>query len=396
MRGTIEGSHHKFTEKISITREAIKVIVPLAQSLRIERPGKKAAECLRLIDSLPFNIYLDTIETLENSYNLSVIPILENYYDNVANEKKKTQEYYRIITSENFVDKTDTVSRDATRAIGILRRVLESTVVSRELGAKIGAGLHDASRSLNVSLGIEISNVLEKRNYEVCKCGARMIVVPELSELHCPNAICGKIKTIIGAVFRDDQFYPQEGQKTKHGGHDTSRHYRFWIKRLQALEKITIDKKHLDRIEHLLIRDDYDRKTLTCENMRAIFKNSLVRTTILNEHAPLLVKIFGGPSPPQLTFQEHKLISSRFNNAMGLYDVILPDGRNKPYYPYFIYKIIEHEFRDNPVKLRLLDSIHLQSRDTVIKNDLLFEKMCAMATEADGLHYRPTDPAGRL
>ncbi len=86
----------------------------------------------------------------------------------------------------------------------------------------------------------------------------------------------------------------------------------------------------------------------------------------------------------------------RFNKAMRLYDIVVPGGGNKPYYPYFIYKIMEYEFRNKPEKLRLLDFIHLQSRETVIKNDKLFKRMCELADKNDGLVYEPTDPGGRV
>jgi hypothetical protein len=38
---------------------------------------------------------------------------------------------------------------------------------------------------------------------------------------------------------------------------------------------------------------------------------------------------------------------------------------NRPYYPYFIYKIAEDEFKDNPEKLKILDYIHMKSEDTI-------------------------------
>jgi hypothetical protein len=58
---------------------------------------------------------------------------------------------------------------------------------------------------------------------------------------------------------------------------------------------------------------------------------------------------------------------------MKLYDMVNPEGGNKPYYPYFIYKILEEMFKDNAEKSRLLDYIHLQSRETVIKNDKYYQ-----------------------
>ena len=146
----------------------------------------------------------------------------------------------------------------------------------------------------------------------------------------------------------------------------------------------------------MLNRDQYNRKTLSCLQIRVILKDPYVNATYLNDHAPRLVVKFGGMAPPQLSFQEDKVISARFAQAMILYDEVNPSGGNKPYYPYFIYKIIEHYFKGNAEKLRLLDYIHLQSRETVAKNDGYYREMEKLAGADDGIVYTPTDPCGRM
>jgi hypothetical protein len=253
--------------------------------------------------------------------------------------------------------------------------------------------MDDICKNLEYAQQIEVNLKIEKSNYEVCKCGTRMTIVPEFSELKCNG--CGKIKTIYGVVFRDDQFYPQEGQKTKHGGYDPPRHYRFWIDRIQALENRVFPDDVLKKIDGVIVQDGIDRHTLNIRIMRGILKE--IKCTAFNDHAALLVVLNGGPAPPRLEFQQNRKMSNRFHKAMSLYDVVVPSGGNKPYYPYFIYKIIENEFKGNAEMLRLLDYIHLQSRDTVVKNDKIYEQMCKLADpEKDGLVYTPTDPAGRI
>jgi len=217
----------------------------------------------------------------------------------------------------------------------------------------------------------------------------------ELSEMYCSDDNCGKIKQIVGAVFKDEHC-SQDMRSSKSNKHDTSRHYKFWIDRLQALEDKVFDEKILTKIQYVLNRDRYDVKTLTCKNMRAILKDSKVAATSLNDHVPLLVKTFGGPAPPQFTFEENKLIASKFSKIMKLYEKVNPNGGNKRYYPYFIYKIVEREFSNKPDKLRILNYIHLQSRDTVIKNDKYYKQICNIADKSDGFVYKPTDPCGRI
>ncbi len=400
MFGTIESVHGKVIDKINYIKSAIVDVRKVSSQLQTVLYGmlehhatKKTQDAINVLNGQRINLAEDQIATLEVNYNLSVISVLGTYYTDSTKEEEKTRNYYRIITGENIVPSlNDQISVVKSIILGmykLLQQKILPKIDSRDFEYK----LDDIMRIMDCAHSIEIAITIEKKNYEICKCGNRMTVIPELSELHCSQ--CLKIRSIIGTVFRDDQFYPQDGQKTKHGGYDTVRHYRFWIERLQALESKTFTDVVLNKIEYVLVRDDYDRSRLTCENMRRILKDPKVDMSCLNDHAPLLVKTFGGPAPPMLDFQENKKLSIRFSKAMALYDVVNPNSGNKPYYPYFIYKIIEYEFRNNRDKLRLLDYIHLQSRETVIKNDKYYEQMCQLAgdCESDGIVYIPTDPA---
>ncbi|MFA5522706.1 MAG: hypothetical protein WDA28_13270, partial [Castellaniella sp.] len=155
------------------------------------------------------------------------------------------------------------------------------------------------------------------------------------------------------------------------------------------------------QIEYVLDRDSIRRSTLTTQTMRAVLKE--LKLSAYNDHSALLVVQHGGPSPPKLTFQENMRMTMLFNKIMDLYGTAVPKGGNRPYYPYFIYKLIEQEFgggdgrpadRD---KLRLLDYIHLQSRETVIKNDKIYQRICELAAADAGddgeplLRYRATE-----
>ena len=327
---TVETTHNKFLQIVSLARRAFK-----------NNPEK-----LRQIDNI------------ENEYILSVSEVLSRYY--LGDEKNAPIDYYRIITHENFSAK--------------LNAVLGTSGGSKEL---------DQARKICPNM------LLENVQFDICVCGSRMDVVPELSELKCSE--CGMIKYIEGVVFRDEQFYPQEGQKTKHSGYDTSRHYKFWMERLQAMENVEFDRQVLNNIEYVIRRDGYDRAALTCAQMREILKDPMVKATRLNDHIPRLVVAMGGPAPPRLDFADHKVATARFNKIMMLYERINTKGGNKPYYPYFLYKIFEEMFKDNPEKLRILDYIHLQSQETIVKNDRIYEQICKQADPGDGLVYRPTD-----
>ena len=93
-------------------------------------------------------------------------------------------------------------------------------VTTKSMNKALETLLADISRQIEQLSNIEIRTQLKRTDYESCGCGSerKMMVLPEQSELKCDD--CGRIKSIIGLVFRDDQFYPQEGQKTKHSGYD--------------------------------------------------------------------------------------------------------------------------------------------------------------------------------
>lgn len=370
--------------------------------LKLLEKFKLINTCLDLLskDNLMKYDLVNKFREIEEHYNLVTVNVICDYY--AGDEIECTREYYQIITSENICSNINDIIVQIEKILCLRtspltenhrrkrsRRKDNTNADESTMIIETARKLLERAKSINIKIG------LEKKDYEKCKCGTKMRIMAELSELHCENPICGRIKTIIGAIFRDDQFYPQEGQKTKHGGYDTSRHYRFWMERIQALETKVFDKEVLARIEYALARDMIMPRDLNCDIIREVLKDPYVNATNLNDHSALLVKTFGGRPPPRLDFRDNRTCSIKFNKAMKLYDEVNPNGGNKPYYPYFIYKIIEHTFRDDPEKLRLLNYIHLQGRDTVVKNDNYYKKICELASEEDDLVYTPTDPVRR-
>jgi hypothetical protein len=93
--------------------------------------------------------------------------------------------------------------------------------------------------------------------------------------------------------------------------------------------------------------------------------------------------------PPQLTHGELRQLYNLFDKSVNAFDVVKPaDKSNTMYYPYIIYKILDLIVSNGMRKKRILECIHLQSRDTLIANDNLWECICATLSD---LEYRPTD-----
>ena len=209
---------------------------------------------------------------------------------------------------------------------------------------------------------------------------------PESSELVCEN--CGYVTVLYGSVVENAQYYSPESHGGKHGRYDPSRHCKFWVLRIQAKENTAISKKCLDQVLYCIKRDNItDSRKLLCSQIRLYLKET--RFTDYNDHIPLIRKILTGVSPPQLTREELIKLYNLFDKAVTTFELTKPEGKsNTMYYPYIIYKILDLIIRNSNRKRRILECIHLQSRDTLIANDIQWELICA---EVPCLEYKSTD-----
>jgi hypothetical protein len=343
---------------------------------------------------------LDDVENLSLDYNLATVGILSDYYKTSAHDEEVTKKYYKKISIENFSSRIDEIVMREKTQLCALNEIFNSVKAPKSgrkgqnnvdltssviAVVKIEEAIASASNT-NINIGINVTN------YDMCKCGAKAILVPEASEIRCVVPECGRIKIIKGSILKEEPA-SCDSQKSKCNGYDFSRHFKFWMERLQALEHKVFSETELGRIKICILRDRITPNELNCIIIRSYLKE--VGLTEYNDHVPLLVKMFGGRGPPQFTFQEVRSIAIKFNKIINLYHKVNPTGSNRPYYPYFIYKIVEQDFKDNPDKLRLLDFIHLQSDDTIKKNDGYYEQICALAAPEDGLIYSVTNPYER-
>src|ERR1700743_3805137 len=181
MIGTIENTNHKINEKISCIKRSIEILYKLHNKLSVARAGKKY---IKVLDDQCVSAALVTLEQIETNYNLCVINILSEYYSDTKNEDKKTEDYYRIIISENFIAKIDDIILEIKNILAALGKIVKPKLFPRAEFMQAEENVAAASKLVEQAHRIQINLAVEKRNYEICKCGYRMIVVPELSELH--------------------------------------------------------------------------------------------------------------------------------------------------------------------------------------------------------------------
>jgi hypothetical protein len=137
--------------------------------------------------------------------------------------------------------------------------------------------------------------------------------------------------------------------------------------------------------------------------MREVLKEA--KLTQYNDNCSKLIKNITGRAPPQPDCQALRRFCVKFNKIVDLLDLVKDPDNNRPYYPFFIYKIIEDEAinlsKRNQNKsakelYKLLSYIHLQSDDTIKKNDNTYKQICEISIDVDELTYRPTERPDEL
>lgn len=323
-------------------------------------------------DNLHVKNLKDFIDDLLASYEFGSIDILKKYYQSSDTDKHiQYKRYMKFINTENI--------------LGKLKKVYSSCKKLQKAYDIDSTDIYDAFNNYDYA-SVDIDTVDKVGNN--CQCGNQMHVESKTSESVCNK--CGSAEKLYGVVFEDEQFFYQEGQRTKHGKYDPTKHCKFWVDRIQAKESAEIPDKLINTIKRRIKRDNVWLERLNCSIIRGYLKE--IKKTEYNDHIPLIRKIITGVEPPQLSDYELKLVYVYFNRVMQIYNRTKPDDKlNSPYHPFFVYKILEQILKKPDDKLRrdeILSSIHLQSRETLINHDLIWHSIC---NEISEFTYMPTD-----
>ena len=210
MSSTVELINNKILEKIQVLRSLINSICRLFVLLETDKlKNNEDFKKIKLMSH--FNLMLDDLDELEDRYNLIIISKLTNYYHSkgTENEYKYIKDFFHTLGSENIVSKIDDFVLQLKKIIISLSSICKKIELSSTNNEKV----FSICRKFSSIESMEISIKLKKKEYEICKCGEKMAIIPSDSQLICEK--CGSIKKLLGTVFEDYQFYNQEGQKTK-------------------------------------------------------------------------------------------------------------------------------------------------------------------------------------
>lgn len=250
-------------------------------------------------------------------------------------------------------------------------------------------------RAMELARDINHANARDILHCEAC--GARVRVLPDVSEAVCDK--CGRIAPVLNTADYSDTLAcaiggAREVQETRgrRGGYNFVRHLKIWLERLQAIENYEFDRANIERVRSS-ISSEYREQSLV--NWRALTCDDVVRhlalcgLSHLGEHVPKLLKELGGRAPPILDYDSEQIIMRDFMHIMDIHAKLFCEPGNKPYYPFFIAKIVKRRFRGNPDLLRMLAYVSKQGHETVNKNDRIFRQICDAAPPQFDLVYEP-------
>jgi len=312
-------------------------------------------------DIVIINQSLIELKKLNTSYISVTTPILLKYYKN-SHENKKII-YNEFIKSFNSIG----IINELKRIYSNCKRIEKKYNIKEQ-------NLQEYFRKYEFS---SVDETFEDITNDSCKqCKEAYIIDENTSEYSCPK--CGITFKMYGEVFEDEQFFYQEGSRTKHGKYDPTKHCKFWIDRIQGKENIDIDESIINKLKKCIRNDNIYIDAINCETIRKYLK--VLKITNYNNNIPLILKKITKKDPPQFTNHELEIIYMYFNKVIQIFNRTKPiEVSNCPYHPYFIYKIVEQILNKSHQKNRkkeILSNIHLQSEETLIENDRIWFIIC--------------------
>ncbi len=270
-----------------------------------------------------------------------------------------------------------------------VRQLLTNRIVERMARLETKLGMKGTNSKLLARKVMATHQEEREVAYDHCgDCEASMRVRPESSELICE--LCGQTRRLEGIVFDKSQIYCQEGQKPKSAAFKPTVHFQFWLKRILGQES---ENELGEKSEEMLktFRDAVaDEKKIdpefTCavEDVRYLLKKA--KKTSLNKNTTQILRRLTGVGPPDISQELAGRVGKLFSTVNKISEELWAT-KNRHYYPYYIYKLLEAS--DLPKETeRVLFYIHLQGQPTLNKHDRCWREICA---RLDGVEWKPTN-----
>lgn len=385
MSGTIETLHNNILTKIEY-------LLKMIEYLRTKISSKKTRTKIEIINK-NINDLEDQINNVYDIYCIGSVNMLGEYYlldidklgKNCFLQKKNNcnQQYYSWIKRENIQTNLENIYNS-------VKTIMEEYIKGSDNFIQNPDNAKSTQLYKEAKVFFDYNNIaiyINEKNgddHEKCdNCNERYIIIDQ-NELSCP--VCGKCKELSINVIEEDDTDNQQ----KYGTYDPLKHCKEWIDRIQGKEIPEMAPINLavDFLKKKFKQDKLHSDQITCKIIRKYLRK-YKRPSMLNEHVPLIRKLITGIVPPQLNDAELQMIYILFIKVVKVYYIVKkPSASNVLYHPYFIFAIIKSILPPGRRQNELLMCIHLQSRNTLVKNDKILKDICEYIPE---LTYTPTD-----
>lgn len=221
-----------------------------------------------------------------------------------------------------------------------------------------------------------LDDSVEKGTDHICqRCNIPYFLDEKMSEFNCSR--CGITEPLYGEVFSDDQIMFHEGARVRNSSYAPTKRCKEWIDRIQARETDSLPEELINSIKILIKRDKVFFENINYKLIRGYL--SELKMSKYNDNIPSIKKRITQKDPPQFTDTELRQIHMYFSRVMQILGKINTDKKNCSHHQFFIYKIVEQIMthpRDHGRRRGILANIHLQSKQTLVRNDEIWAEVC--------------------
>lgn len=313
------------------------------------------------------------------NYELASLPYLFEYYANKSSPTKRakiSRRYMNFIIAEGVIDTMRSV-------FDVCTQLQAEYTVEPERVKELSAAFAKS----------HIAIVFTNDTSNNCHCGTKFSLESKTSENVCRS--CGVTETLRGMCFEDNYASAGMTGRSRHGRYDTNKHCKSTLDKIQGRERVQIPPDVISRLQRYIAKNRTMIEHISCASIRQYLKT--LGLSKFNEHIPLIWSMITENTLEQLTEDELSTFYTNFAQIIQIYNKVKPQSKsNCPYYPYFIYKILELQLtgvRNKRRRTRILSCIHLQSRETLIENDRTWRSivkiMCARQKNSGRTRLRP-------
>jgi hypothetical protein len=339
-----------------------------------------------------------------------------------GDEKEFMSMFNRVVVKENVVNKLDKILENYRKLISenAVKICLKSPIQISSMGkfisdyydVPINSGFSAKGPTICKNCYIEMKLITDESCFLCIQCGGTIDAAEDITESNSSSSI----------------------SKNLTSKHDSDIHCTGWLRRIFAIDMKEIPDIVMNHVRNsIALSGIKDISSVKCRNIRDYLQDK--KYANYYDYCPLILNKINNSAPAELSEGDRIFITSYVSKCISIYMETKPDWKSKCiYYPYFIYKVIEQVFnrtdiikflrhenaiskirqcRKNPNilyptrkskvslkyreinqmlfskrKKNILSCIHLQSNDTLTRNDIVFEQICHHIPE---FTYIPTN-----